>query len=165
MPPPRPNAAPSPPAPATLRPSPPPGIRAFPTVGASLTPPVLGRLATRFGEISAVGLNSKGISLATGAEAQVVAPFDGRVVFRGPFRGYGEILIIEHDGGYHSLLAGLGRTDAAVGQWLLAGEPVGIMGPASDGNPELYLELRHGGEPIDPLPWLKTRDIEANVRE
>jgi len=80
------------------------------------------------------------------------------VMFRGPFRGYGEILIIEHGGGYHTLLAGLARTDVALGQWLLAGEPVGIMGPASNGSPELYFELRHDGQPIDPSPWLGLPD-------
>ncbi len=61
------------------------------------------------------------------AGAQIVAPFDGRIAFEGPFRSYGQILIIEHGGGYHTVLAGLDRVDAVVGQWLLAGEPVGPM--------------------------------------
>jgi murein hydrolase activator len=72
----------------------------------------------------------------------------------GPFRGYGLILIIEHGEGYHSLLSGLGRIDGDVGQWVLAGEPVGAMGPATEGNPRLYLELRRQGHPINPQPWL-----------
>jgi septal ring factor EnvC (AmiA/AmiB activator) len=87
----------------------------------------------------------------------VVAPWDGRVEFAGPFRGYGQILIIEHGDGYHSLLAGLERIDVAVGQALVAGEPVGVV-KSGEGKPSLYLELRRHGQPIDPLPWLSLRD-------
>jgi len=65
-------------------------------------------------------------------------------------------LIIEHGGRYHTLLAGLDRIDAVVGQWLLAGEPVGTLGSAQNENPELYFELRRAGQPINPLPWLAT---------
>ena len=166
VPPPSPRPTPEAPEPATMMRLQPPleapeTIRAFPAERASLTMPARGMLVTRFDETSSVGLTSKGIRIATREQAQVVAPYDGQIVFSGPFRGYGEILIIEHRGGYHSLLVGLGRTDAVVGQWLLAGEPVGVVGPAMDGTPELYLELRHSGEPINPLPWLKTRDSEV----
>jgi septal ring factor EnvC (AmiA/AmiB activator) len=64
-------------------------------------------------------------------------------------------LIIDHGEGYHSLLAGLGRIDAAVGQKLLAGEPIGIMPRTAKGTLRLYMELRRDGRPIDPLPWLE----------
>jgi septal ring factor EnvC (AmiA/AmiB activator) len=70
-------------------------------------------------------------------------------------------LIIEHGDGYHSLLAGLERIDGVVGQWLVAGEPVGIM-PSGDREAALYLELRHNGQPINPLPWLATRDDKVS---
>ena len=73
------------------------------------------------------GLLAKGITITSRAGAQVVAPFDGIVAFAGPFRGYGQLLIVEHSEGYHTLLAGLGRIDIAAGQRILAGEPVGIM--------------------------------------
>jgi septal ring factor EnvC (AmiA/AmiB activator) len=140
----------------------PAGIRGFPSVQASLIMPARGHLVARFGDTGGSGQASKGLSIATRPAAQVVAPYDGQVVFQGPFRGYGEILILEHAGGYHTLLAGLGRTDAIVGQWLLAGEPVGVMGPATgnspETSPELYLELRHDGQPINPLPWLNISD-------
>ena len=69
---------------------------------------------------------------------------------------YGRILIIEHGERYHTLLAGLERIDAVIGQWVLAGEPVGTMGDPADDIPRLYLELRRTGEPINPLPWLAT---------
>lgn len=141
--------------PAALQPlARPPAIRQFPAEQASLTMPARGEITGRYGETAENGQTSKGVLISTRPYAQIVAPFDGQVMFRGPFRGYGEILILEHAGGYHTLLAGLGRTDAIVGQWLLAGEPVGIMGATGGGNPELYLELRRDGQPINPLPWL-----------
>jgi septal ring factor EnvC (AmiA/AmiB activator) len=128
-------------------------LRAFPKSG-PITLPAKGLMAQRYGENTGFGNTSKGITLKTRSAAQVVAPYDGRVVFSGPFRGYGEILIIEHDGGYHSLLAGLERIDGRVGQWILAGEPVGIMGKSTDSVPKLYFELRRRGQSINPLPWL-----------
>ena len=69
---------------------------------------------------------------------------------RGRSAPYGQILIIEHGGGYHTVLAGLEGADAVVGQWLLAGEPVGVVGSPDSGRPQLYLELRRDGQPIDP---------------
>jgi septal ring factor EnvC (AmiA/AmiB activator) len=136
-------------------------IRDFPDRRSSLTVPAAGRIVTRYGERrdrAGGAARAQGIEIATRPGAQVVAPYDGKVVYAGPFRGYGRILIIEHGGRYHSLLAGLERIDAVVGQWLLAGEPVGVMagadGAASSRNPKLYVELRRTGQPINPLPWL-----------
>jgi septal ring factor EnvC (AmiA/AmiB activator) len=116
--------------------------------------PVAGRLVQRFGEPDEQTQPAKGLIYESRAGSAVVAPYDGRILFAGPFRGYGLILIIEHGEGYHSLLSGLGRIDGGVGQWVLAGEPVGAMGPAAEGNPRLYLELRRQGHPINPQPWL-----------
>ena len=146
---------------ATLRLERPTDIRPFPVERAGLTPPARGRLIGRYGEARDTDLYSRGITIETRPQAQVVAPYDGRIAFRGPFRGYGEILIIEHGGGYHTLLAGLGRIDAVVGQWLLGGEPVGVMGPSAGGSPKLYVELRRGGQPINPAPWLETPDSKV----
>ncbi|MBX2832815.1 MAG: peptidoglycan DD-metalloendopeptidase family protein [Rhodospirillales bacterium] len=122
--------------------------------------PASGKVVTLFGEKSRGpdGLTvtkSKGIEISTRANAQVVSPFDGKVVFSGPFRGYGRLLIIEHGEGYHSLIAGFDRLDSVVGQYLLAGEPVGIMGETA---PKLYLEMRQDGEAINPLPWLASKN-------
>ncbi|MSP47950.1 MAG: hypothetical protein EXQ95_01360 [Alphaproteobacteria bacterium] len=116
--------------------------------------PVAGRLMLRFGEPDEQSQPAKGLVYESRAGAAVVAPYDGRILFAGLFRGYGLILIIEHGEGYHSLLSGLGRIDGGVGQWVLAGEPVGAMGAAPEGNPRLYLELRRQGHPINPQPWL-----------
>lgn len=141
---------------AALATPPVPGtMRDFPASPGDAMRPAEGALRVRFGATAADGAESRGITVATRPGARVVAPFDGQVVFQGPFRGYGPILIIEHGGGYHTLLAGLGRIDAEVGQWVKEGEPVGQMSPdAGSTSPNLYVELRRGGQPIDPAPWL-----------
>jgi len=163
-------AAPATTAPATTVPAPgaptlggqaPSSIRAFPGAHGSLVRPVAGPLVAHFGEVDATGSRAKGILIQTRPGASVLAPYDGQVIYRGPFRSYGEILIIQHSGGYHSVLAGLGRSDAAVGQWVLAGEPVGAMGSPQDGKAQLYVELRRDGHPIDPAPWLGKSDTNV----
>lgn len=134
-------------------------VRPFPDSPsiASLIMPARGDILARYGQQRRTdGASSKGITIGTRSAAQVVAPFDGRVAYAGKFRGYGQILIIEHGGRYHTLLAGMDRVDAVVGQWLLAGEPVGAMVTSPGIRPELYLELRRTGRPINPLPWLAT---------
>ncbi len=125
--------------------------------------PASGNLASRYGETDRNGIVAKGMTIETRPGATVVSPFDGKVLFAGPFRGYGQILIIAHGDGYHSLLAGLDRIDGTVGQVLVAGEPVGVMGnAASDGKPDLYLELRHNGQPINPMPWLASHEEKVS---
>lgn len=126
--------------------------------------PVVGRLVGLYGQPLDGGLTRKGLSISTRTNAQVIAPFDGKVVFAGPFRGYGQLLIIDHGEGYHSLLAGLGRIDTAIGHAVLAGEPVALMtrdgsgidSPPGD-EPVLYVEFRRDNQPINPLPWLASR--------
>ena len=142
---------------APMRVSPPEGVRPITAARGSLIIPGRGQVIRRYGQNTEFGTPAQGITIQTRAEAQVVAPYDGQVVFAGQFRGYGQILIIEHNEGYHTLLAGLSRIDCVVGQWLMAGEPVGRMGRPVDGNPELYIELRRNGQPINPLPWLMVR--------
>ena len=116
---------PDPVAPPCLPDGPPGGLRVFPKRG-PLTLPVRGFCWSAATASTNFGNTAKGIRLETRADAQVVTPFDGKVVFAGPFRTYGEILIIEHRGGYHTLLAGLAQIDAegANGYY---GEPLGSM--------------------------------------
>ncbi len=147
-------------APALPDPTRPAGFRPFSQAMGRMVLPAAGEMVTGFGSAGASGESSKGITIATRPGAEVVAPFDGRVVFAGAFRGYGQILIIRHGDGYHSLVAGLDRIDSTVGQWLVAGEPIGRMS-AGEARPRLYLELRHDGQPINPLPWLATRDAKV----
>jgi septal ring factor EnvC (AmiA/AmiB activator) len=138
---------------------PPADLRPFPESQASLTMPVRGQVVRLYGQESETpGTTAKGISIRARTAAQVVAPFDGQIAYAGPFRGYGLILIIDHGGRYHTILAGFDRIDAVVGQWVLAGEPVARMGESAGGNPELYFELRRTGQAINPLPWLATTD-------
>jgi septal ring factor EnvC (AmiA/AmiB activator) len=144
-------------APAILRLEPPQDLKAFPRKRDGVVPPVAGNIVASFGQVTEEGTHSQGIVIETLPGAQVVAPHDGQAVFRGPFRSYGELLIIEHRNGYHTLLAGLGRTDVVVGQWVLAGEPVGVMDVLESGRPRLYVEFRRYGNPVDPWPWLEAR--------
>jgi murein hydrolase activator len=146
---------------ATTDPARPKNLRSFATARGTMVMPVAGRLKRRYGESDEFGAASKGILVQAPAGGQVVAPFDGRIEFAGPFRGYGQILIIEHGDGYHSLLAGLERIDGTVGQWLVSGEPVGIM-PSGEREAALYLELRRHSQPINPLPWLATREDKVS---
>jgi septal ring factor EnvC (AmiA/AmiB activator) len=147
-------------APALPDPTRPKGIRPFAQAQGRVLAPAAGEMIVSFGSPAPTGESSKGITFATRPDAEVVAPFDGRVLFAGAFRGYGRILIIGHGDGYHSLVAGLDRIDSSVGQWLVAGEPIGRMS-ADEAKPRLYLELRHNGQPINPLPWLATRDAKV----
>lgn len=114
--------------------------------------PVKGNIVKKYGEPTEAGITSRGITIRTRPNAQVISPYDGTVLFAGPFRGYGQLVIIEHGDGYHTLLAGIGRLDTSVGQSLLAGEPVGIM--VAQSKPTLYIELRKNGQPINPAGWL-----------
>ena len=119
--------------------------------------PAVGRIVGSYGQPTESGLTRRGIVIETRPAAAVVAPHGGSVVFAGLFRAYGLLLIIEHGEGYHSLLAGLGRIDAEVGQKLLGGEPIGAMGEDADGKTALYVELRLKGQPVNPIPWLAAR--------
>jgi septal ring factor EnvC (AmiA/AmiB activator) len=155
---------------ARADPTRPAGLRAFDPPHSALRMPVSGTITRRFGASDASdaagaagaagGTASQGLTLAALPGAEAVAPFDGRVVYAGPFRNLGLVLIIRHDGMYHSLLAGLGRVDIKADQWVLAGEPVGAMPDAVDktAGSTLYVELRRDGRPIDPQPWLAPRD-------
>lgn len=118
--------------------------------------PVGGDVVTRYGELDKLGATSRGLTIKGRSGTDVVAPLEGSVMFAGPFKGYGLILILEHAGGYHSLLAGLGRIDGQVGQHVLAGEPVGAL--SADGTPTMYFELRRGGQPINPMQGVSSSD-------
>lgn len=118
----------------------------------TLSKPVSGSKITDYGQTISKGVTSKGIVYKTRSEAQVTSLFDGTVIFSGPFKGYGNIIIVEHGGGYLSLLAGLGHIDCDVGQKLLRGEPVGTM-PKGDKS-KLYVEIRKDRHPINPAPWI-----------
>lgn len=141
---------------------------AFAATRGTLALPVTGTVAVRYGEADDTGSPSQGWTITTSPGARVAAPADGWAVYAGPFRSYGQILILNAGDGYHLLLAGLDRIDVDLGQFVLAGEPVGIMGGRElaradvtsvsgdapvDGGPALYVEFRKDGSSIDPAPW------------
>ncbi len=116
---------------------------------AALSRPVVGRIEK--GGLG--GGKAPGVSFLTSPGAQVVAPADGRVLFAGRYHKTGQVLILEMNGGYDLVLAGLGRVDVRSGDQLLAGEPVGNM--PQGGGTKLYFELRHNGKGQSPAPWLQ----------
>jgi len=142
----------------------------FSTSRGLIRPPVEGIPVRSFGVNDGAGGTTQGITLETRPNASVTAPFDGKIAFAGPFRQYGQLLILEVGEGYHLLLAGLARLDGIVGQNVLAGEPIGRMGensslsdPQTLGStrPALYIELRRNGNPVDPRPWFVKSDRKA----
>ena len=131
--------------------------------------PVAGVRVREFDETDGVGSKQKGVSFSTRANAQVTAPSDGWVVYAGPFRSYGQLLILNAGSGYHILLAGMTKISVDVGQFVVAGEPVAEMGagtgPATVLNagfsqPVLYVEFRKDGTSIDPGPWWARQSAE-----
>ena len=144
---------------ATPKPRP---LRSFTSARGRMPFPAQGTILSAFDRPVVGSARTKGIRIETLSGAQVVAPHDGEIVFAGPFRSYGQLLIIAHGGGYHTLVAGLSRIDVTVGQMLLAGEPVGRMAGESGKNPILYVEMRRNGAPFDPLPWLAALEHEVS---
>lgn len=125
--------------------------------------PVAGQVTRGFGEKNENGVSQQGVSISARAGAQITAPYDAQVLYSGPFRQYGGIVILGVAGGYQMILAGLEEVQGFVGQEILAGEPIGTLldenqqlGSGSSGRSQLYMELRYKGEPIDPTPWLKS---------
>ncbi len=113
--------------------------------------PISGIIRTRYNQPDNFGAPSQGIEIEGRGGALVVAPMGGIVRFAGFFKNYGQIVILEHKKGYHSLVAGLEKIDTVVGQNISAGEPLGTLHQAgSDKKPLLYYELRKGGRPINP---------------
>jgi septal ring factor EnvC (AmiA/AmiB activator) len=142
---------------------------AFASAKGLLPLPVNGHKIRDFGGSDGVGGVQKGISLATKPGSQVTTPCDGWVVYAGPFRSYGQLLILNAGGGYHVLIAGMERISVNIGQFVLTGEPVATMGSTSQvasilatnaSQPVLYVEFRKDGTPIDPGPWWAANEGE-----
>jgi septal ring factor EnvC (AmiA/AmiB activator) len=125
--------------------------------------PVGGATLRGFGDPDGLGGTARGISISTRPRAVVASPTDGWVAFAGPFRSFGRLLIINAGDGYYLLLAGMDQVQVEVGQFVLAGEPVGTMGDTSSlsvgtgaverAGPILYVEFRKDCSSIDPGPW------------
>ncbi len=126
--------------------------------------PVAGEVKIRFGQSDGLGTTSHGITVVARPGATVTAPSAGIVRFAGPFRGYREILILEHPAGYLSLIAGMSRISASLGASIGAGEPVGTMDDRADSRPELYYELRRNGQFVDPQAVSLPVAVKGKVR-
>jgi septal ring factor EnvC (AmiA/AmiB activator) len=148
---------------------------AFVAAKGRLSLPVSGAKIKEFGAPDGLGGAEKGISISTRAGAQVTAPSDGWVVYAAPYRSYGQLLILNVGGGYHVLLAGMERMTVDLGQFVLTGEPVAIMGSGTQvasasvgaatsafgsSQPVLYIEFRKDGTPVDPGPWWAATENE-----
>jgi murein hydrolase activator len=143
---------------------------AFADIRGRVPLPVAGTVLKDFGAPDGLGGTEHGVSLATPTRATVSAPVDGSVLYSGPYRTYGQLLILNAGGGYYVLLAGMERVNVAPGEFVLTGEPVGAMGDGSlrmaaaaavgAALPVLYIELRKDGAAIDPGPWWSKSGIE-----
>jgi len=143
------------------------GPQPFSALTRQVSLPVIGRVVRRFGDDDGNGGLMHGDTVTTQSGAIVTAPSDGDVLYAGPFRSYGQLLILNAGDGYHVVLAGMGRISVSAGQSVLAGEPVGAMSEpdaataSASGDaktaPELYIEFRKDGKPVDPAPWWSVR--------
>ena len=128
---------------------------ASPAAGLDYILPLAGTIVTGFGEAaSGGGLRARGITIAARSGAQVVAPAAGRIAFAGRYKGYGRIAIIEHDGGWTTLVTDLAAIAPAVGDRVVQGAPLGVAGP---GQPQVTIELRKDREPVDVLAAVRGR--------
>lgn len=113
--------------------------------------PISGIIRVRYSEKDDLGAVSNGLSIEGRPGAMVLAPIDGKIQFAGAFKRYGNLIIIEHAKGYHSLVAGMGKINAVVGQTVSSGEPLGrLPDAAGQVRPRLYYELRQNGQPVNP---------------
>lgn len=144
------------------------GLADFASAMGRIPMPVVGQILRRYGEADAAGIERPGLVLATRAQALITAPWSGTIRYRGPFLDYGNVMILEPGPGYLLILAGLGTLYGEVGEVVGAGVPLGLMGGAdstgdlvqevrnasgSSGSETLYMELRQGGQPVDPGDW------------
>jgi septal ring factor EnvC (AmiA/AmiB activator) len=139
------------------------GSRSEPAIiPAAWVTPASGSIARPFGARDRDGPASQGAVLHTRSGAQVVSPASGQVAYSGLFRSYGQVLILNLDGGYVLVLTGMETINARVGESVQAGQPVGEMPAADTQAPDLYVEVRRQGRPIDPGRWLTSRGLTAD---
>ncbi len=104
--------------------------------------------------------NGQGVIFESKKNAEVLSPSNGKVVFKGPFRSQGDILILDHGEKVYTILMGMHKINAEVGQNVYAGEKLGTMAGYGADLPKLYLELRQKGKAIDPKPYFAEFNTE-----
>jgi len=131
-------------------------------VPAAWLAPAQGSIARAYGARDGQGPAAQGATLHTRASAQVVSPAGGEVAYAGLFRSYGQVLILNLDGGYVLVLTGLETISVQAGETVRAGQPIGEMPSSDTSAPELYVEVRREGRTIDPGRWLAARGLAAD---
>jgi murein hydrolase activator len=138
-----------------------------PGVGSGVVPaawlaPAQGSITRAYGAREGQGPAAQGVTLHTRTAAQVVSPAAGEVAYAGLFRSYGQVLILNLDGGYVLVLTGLETITVQAGETVSAGQPIGEMPSSDTSAPELYVEVRREGRTIDPGRWLAARGLAAD---
>lgn len=125
--------------------------------------PAQGQITRRYGARDAGGPAAQGVTVRTNSGAQVVSPAAGEVAYAGSFRSYGNVLILNLDGGYALVLTGMDTIGVRVGETVRAGQTVGQMTETAASAPDLYVEVRRGDQPVDPGRWLNARGLTAEA--
>ncbi|MGQ0531940.1 MAG: murein hydrolase activator EnvC family protein [Caulobacteraceae bacterium] len=132
-------------------------------IPASWLAPVQGQITRGYGVRQEAGPAAQGATVRTNSGAQIVSPAAGEIAYAESFRSYGNVLILNLDGGYAVVLTGLDSISVRVGESVQAGQPVGQMSAAASSAPELYVEVRRGGQSVDPGRWLSARGLAAEA--
>lgn len=142
---------------------------AFSKLTGKLILPASGEIVRNFGDPDGTGHEAMGTTLATAPGAVVTAPADGWVVYAGPFRSYGQMVILNPGDGFHVVMSGMGRVTVRPGQFVVAGEPLAVMGEKRVASaaalalvtdrPTIYIEFRRNGKPVDSRPWWTASQI------
>jgi septal ring factor EnvC (AmiA/AmiB activator) len=139
-----------------------PGFRGFGALRGRLPRPAEGAIEVPFGKVVNPRFRTvtvqNGVELRAPAAAEVRAVAPGRVVHAGWFKGYGNLVIVDHGEGYHTLVAHLASMTTAMGEEVEAGSLLGTVGETGSlRGPSLYFEVRDHGRPVDPAAWLAPR--------
>lgn len=134
--------------------------RGFASQKGRMSMPVRGDVIETYGKHKHPEFNSftfsKGLSISAAAGSDIKAIYEGSVIFADYFKGYGNMLIIDHGGGYFSLYAHTARILKKVGAEVARHESVATVGDVdSTKGPILYFEIRHQGKPVDPAGWVR----------
>ena len=128
----------------------PKGVKKFASAKGKLRAPVPGRITRNYGS------GAKGMTVSTRSNAQVIAPYAGRIEFAGAFKNYDNVVILNVGDGYFILMTGMGETYVETGENVRIGEPLGLMPFNAKGASNLYIEFRKNGGTINPKPWLSS---------
>lgn len=131
--------------------------KAFKSLQGQMKLPVIGEIAGQFGEKRAEGTAWKGLFIRTQAGSAVHCVADGRIVYAAHLRGFGQTMIVDHGGHYLTVYTGLSTFLTQQNQPVKAGQKLGLTGSLSNGDAGLYFEIRHLGQPLDPLVWVGKR--------